>query len=289
MPNDGSNAGNTMAHTLRRLVAWGRLAVLGTVDAFEKVLGRNDPLLPPRRLASAASVGHGNFRKVGQVWKRHLIDFGRLEPDSRVLDVGCGLGRMAVPLTEVLSADGVYRGFDIVPEAVAWCCNAITPRFPNFEFAVSPVHNQRYNPTGTIRASEHKFPYEDDSFDFVFLTSVFTHMLPADLDNYVAEIARVLKPDRPCLCTFFLLNDESRSCIEAGRSVMDFRHELDGCVTSVRENPEAALAYDEQTVRDLHNRLGLDIVEPIHYGKWCGRESFIRFQDIVVATKRAGA
>ncbi len=58
---------------------------------------------------------------------------------------------------------------------------------------------------------------------FVLLTSVFTHMLPQDMDNYLSEVARVLKPDGRCLITYFLLNPESLALIDAEESSFNFQ------------------------------------------------------------------
>ena len=41
--------------------------------------------------------------------------------------------------------------------------------------------------------------------DVAFLTSVFTHMLPEDVEHYLDELARVLKPGGRTLITWFLL------------------------------------------------------------------------------------
>ena len=43
-----------------------------------------------------------------------LYSTAQLSPDHRVLDIGCGTGRMAIPLTSFLSKKGSYEGFDIV-------------------------------------------------------------------------------------------------------------------------------------------------------------------------------
>src|SRR5215469_3416700 len=153
------------------------------VDLLDKALGRRDPLIPPRWMVF---VGGCNFND--QEFLRYFAELGGLKPGDRVLDVGCGIGRMAVPLTKFLDERGSYEGFDIVPDGITWCQSQITPRFPRFRFTLADIYNGLYNPGGGYRAGDYVFPYPDASFDFVFLFSVFTHMLPADMENYLRQI-----------------------------------------------------------------------------------------------------
>ena len=238
-------------------------------------------MVPPRTMYF---VGDGDYKAVGFEFRKLFTEYGGLKPEHRVLDVGCGIGRMAVPLTDFLTS-GDYHGFDIVRKGVEWCRSNITPRYANFSFLHSDVRNKFYNPHGVYEASSYRFPYDDGSFDFVFLTSVFTHMFPADLENYAREITRVLRPGGRCFITMFLLNDESQSLIEKKRSTQDFVHRLEECVTTDPTNPEGSLAFQESYVRTLFGRLGLSVGEPIHYGSWCGRNNFLSYQDVVIATK----
>jgi ubiquinone/menaquinone biosynthesis C-methylase UbiE len=250
-------------------------------DVIGKINGR-DGMIPPR---SMIFVGDGDFLKVGQVFGEYFVELGGLRPDDRVLDVGSGIGRMAIPLTNYLSQEGEYWGFDIVKSGVDWCQKRISPRFPNFHFIHSDVLNKHYNPGGNISAQEFRFPFEDGHFDFVFLTSVFTHMLAPDLENYLGEISRVLKPGGKCLITFFLLDAEAKRLVQEGRSSIDLPFELEHCRYSVKDDPERAIAYDADFIIDLFNKLGLEIVTPIHFGSWCERAKFLSYQDIVIATK----
>jgi ubiquinone/menaquinone biosynthesis C-methylase UbiE len=243
---------------------------------------RRREMIPPRTMNF---VGDGDYKAVGLEFRNLFTQYGGLKPDDQVLDVGCGLGRMANPLTDYLSARGEYVGFDIVKKGVEWCQTHITPRYPNFRFYHSNVRNKFYNPEGVYEASSYRFPYEDGSFDFVFLTSVFTHMFPADMENYLREVSRVLKKGGTSFITMFLLNEESEPLIEKGLSTQNFVHKLEGCVTADPKNPEAALAFDETRVRELFAGSGLSIREPIHYGAWCGRKEHLSYQDIVIATK----
>ena len=248
------------------------------MDGFKK----RDTMIPPR---SMIFIGDGDFEKTGNEFKNYFIELGGLQPNAHVLDVGCGIGRMAIPLTNYLSSEGEYWGFDIVKSGIDWCQNHITPKYTNFHFLHSNIYNKQYNPEGEIHAQEYKFPFEDQSFDFVFLTSVFTHMLPSDVEHYTEEIARVLKTGGKCLITFFLLNDESTELIREGNSRLDFRFEMDGFLTTDKSTPEDAIAYQERYIKDLLSKHGVSITKPVHYGSWCGRQTFLGFQDIVVAEK----
>ena len=231
-------------------------------------------------------VGGGDFDEIGREFLRHFIEFGGLQPHHRVLDVGCGIGRMARPLTAYLSPTGSYEGFDVVGVGIDWCRGNITPRFPNFRFQLANVYSPGYHPRGLYEAAEYVFPYADNSFDFVFLTSVFTHMRPAEVANYVREIGRVLKVGGKCVSTFFLRTPETQAMTDAGRADLKFVHRRDGYWIAFPDvADEEAICFDESDVLALYNECGLALAGPIRHGSWCGRAEFVSFQDIVVCEK----
>ena len=103
----------------------------------------------------------------------------RLAPDSMILDYGCGSGRHTY---EYLDA-----GFR----------NAFGYDVQNYVALRSPADRERFrfdplpgNVGGYPTMS--KVPWPDDTFDFVFATSVFEHVM--DQEVAYAEIHRVLKP-----------------------------------------------------------------------------------------------
>jgi hypothetical protein len=112
-------------------------------------------------------------------------------------------------------------------------------------------------------------------------------MLPAEVWHYVAETARVLKPRGTCFATFFLLNEESLNSIQTGQSALDLRYRQGETMTISDIEPEQAIAYEEETVRRAVAERGLEIVEPIHFGSWSGRQMEVSYQDVVVATRAA--
>jgi len=242
-------------------------------------------LIPPRALIDW--VGGGDFLTIGEHFFGHFTHLCDLKPNERILDVGCGAGRMAVPLTSYLSPEGSYEGFDVVPAGIDWCADQISSRFPNFQFRLADVHSRKYNPTGATQAAEYTFPYEDDQFDFIFATSVFTHMWPDETQRYLSEMARVLKPGGRMLVTFFLLNDESLALIDEGKARVTFHEDFGTHWATSKELPDGdvalRVAFEEDLALRLHEEAGLRIRKPIYYGRWPGRQEFLSFQDLVVS------
>jgi SAM-dependent methyltransferase len=250
---------------------------------LSSLFGRQDKLVPPRRLIDG--IGGGSFQKIGQEFFGHFTKIGGLQPHHRVLDVGCGCGRMAVPMIPFLSDHAEYHGFDIVPDAIKWSQRHISGPFPRFHFALADVYSKQYNPSGKLKSGEYRFPYQDNYFDFTLLTSVFTHMLAADMEHYLAEIARTLKVGGNCMISFFLLGPDARALIEKGKSAINFHYPLADCMVSNQARPGDAVAYEEGFIRERFAKFNLKIIEPIHFGKWPGREKFLSYQDIIVAIK----
>ena len=231
-------------------------------------------------------VGFGDFLTVGFGYLGVFRELCGLEPHESVLDIGCGIGRMAVPLTQYLGPRGRYEGFDVVPEGIAWCRERIGPRYPNFRFQRVDLRNGHYNPKGAQLPSAFRFPYDDSSFDFVFLTSVFTHMLPADVAQYLREMRRVMRSGGRALATFFLLDEESRSGVAAGRADIAPSQTLGRYGVRSGESPESAVFYDEDYVLEMLEEAGFGRPGRIARGSWSGRDEYYDYQDVVVFAPR---
>lgn len=110
----------------------------------------------------------------------------------------------SLSLTHYLASEGGYDGIDIIPEAIKWCTRKISREYPRFCFHFADIYSTNYNPKGRVKASDYAFPFDKDSFDFVILASVFTQMLPEDMEHDVSEMAQMLKPGGTCFCDIFL-------------------------------------------------------------------------------------
>ena len=260
-----------------------RLARFTGLDALDRVARRRPPMTPSRALVEA--VGGYDFHVVGQHLSGIATTFGALQPHDRILDIGCGVGRLAVPLTRYLTT-GEYAGFDISARAIRWCRKSISSSHSNFWFAHADIANSHYNPRGALLPESFRFPCADQSVDVAFAASVFTHLEPASADHYLAETARVLKPGGRAVLSFFLFDVPLISLF--GAFYPRFTHFPQPFYAVADENdPEAAIAYDVSAVTAALESKGLMVVQ-IANGRWAQHPDPLSYQDFVLAQRAAG-
>lgn len=266
---------------LKRLA---RICIYGVLDAWDSLRGKREPMTPPRM--TALIVGSGDFKRTGEEFLSHFIRECGLKPEHKVLEIGAGYGRMAVGLTHYISGGGGYDGIEIIDRAVAWCSEEISSRFSHFRFHHADLRNPYSNPEGSSNASHYRLPFADETFDFVFLTSVFSHMPPDEIDAYLTEISRVLKPGARSFITYYLLDDFALEQIRQRHASQPFYYEFEGFLSTSSSTPENTIAVPEGTIRQFYVRHDMEIEEPIRYGAWPGRERYLSYQDVVIAHKR---
>lgn len=227
----------------------------------------------PARLARLTGCPFDIFESYGNGQFQNFQKYLHIYPNDSVLEIGCGVGRLAIPATRIIGSAGCYTGIDIIRDSVQWCRENITPRFPNFSFQFEDVRSV-YNLGGSIDPATTVISVADASVDKLFLASVFTHMLPSGVDRYLSEFRRVLKPNGIALATVFLLNAATREAIKNGKTSWTFSHRyvdpVGECWFDSPEYPERAVAYDENTLLELFPCHGLHLLQPIIYGSWGG-------------------
>ena len=257
------------------------------VDSTNRLLGRRDKTMPPRSLIRVSP--NDTFDQAGQDWRKQLVEIGGLVPSDAVLEVGCGSGRVGRTLIDFFEEGGSYDGFDIREDEIRWLSKNITSDHSNIRFHYVDLYNKYYKPDGKIDPAEFVFPFEDSNFDMVYLTSIFTHLMPDDVNRYLAEIRRVLKPGGKCFISYFLINERSLGRIQEGNSSRKFAIEVvPHCFTDNEEVPEDATGYDETYILELYEKYGFTIDREIHYGRWSFDKQFnatVDYQDIIVASK----
>jgi SAM-dependent methyltransferase len=276
-----AGADETVGQSIRQEPLMRRALVslrLRAADLLDSASGRRDRLTPPRRMS--LYVGHGDFRATGEEFLELFRQLADLRNDDRVLDIGCGIGRMARPLVPVLRPPGSYDGFDIAEPGIRWCQAHYRDTPAPFRFEHADVHNSVYNPAGAATPETYTFPYPDGSFDLAIATSVFTHLLPEAADHYLAQAARVLAPNGRLFTTWFVTEDR-----EPPPPPFSADQALAPAAISDPAAPETAVAYPEQWLRKRLDANGLEL-DAIHPGSWRPDRQGLTLQDVVVARRR---
>ncbi len=122
-----------------------------------------------------------------------------------VFDFGCGCGRIARKLALGAPRPKRYVGVDLHRGMVQWCNDNLATVLPGFEFHHLNVHNAAFNPDPS-RPLVAPFPVDDQSVTLFIAWSVFTHIVESQVDHYLDELKRVLRPDGIAMITTFLFD-----------------------------------------------------------------------------------
>ncbi|WP_262297428.1 class I SAM-dependent methyltransferase [Microvirga sesbaniae] len=252
---------------------------LGLKSLMEEIR-QNDslPAPPPENVF----VGDGDYRAIGAEYLGHFIRLGGLLPSESVLDIGCGIGRMAVPLTQYLDPEtALYEGVDPVNAGIEWCVQNITASYPNFRFCRVDVAHELYNPGGAIAGDEIVLPFSDAKFDFVTMVSVATHLPEGEISAYAREVMRLLKPGGRLFLTAFVVaaGDPDR---QAARPRFT-RGKTPGTWYGDPSAPLGAIGFDAGIIEDILTKAGLQI-RRLSLGHWRGIASD-HYQDVIIAVK----
>jgi SAM-dependent methyltransferase len=117
-----------------------------------------------------AEAGERAAQSLTALLARHGV---ALDAGTRVLDFGCGCGRV---IRHLRTRPAELHGCDTNPVAVEWCAENL----PFARFAVN--------------ALESPLDYDANSFDVAYALSVFTHLPERLQRHWMDEMRRVLKP-----------------------------------------------------------------------------------------------
>ncbi|MBV9479834.1 MAG: class I SAM-dependent methyltransferase [Acidobacteria bacterium] len=216
--------------------------------------------LPPNHLCVRIGAGnrvfngHVNFIQAGnQTWLAFLAR-NYCTSRSDVVELGCGCGRLARPLRDPVWDpwfEGTYVGVDIDKEMIEYCRQNFPPE--RFQFILSP-HKSRTYSRGKL-PDESKVAFDltiaaEDSKDFVYSLSLFSHLLEAEAVDYLQESYRILRAGGIMFLTFFCMEH-----VELGQR-WTFAHRCGNAYVENPHYPEAAVAYKEAFMTELARKCG---------------------------------
>jgi ubiquinone/menaquinone biosynthesis C-methylase UbiE len=130
----------------------------------------------------------GLLRRRGKRLRIMLADDLELRPGDRVLDVGCGTGRLSRVFAERVAPTGSVDGIDAAVEMIKRASSKARKRGVPATFQV---------------AFAQELPFPDASFDAVACILALHHVAEDDQQTAVEEMYRVLKPGGQLLIAEF--------------------------------------------------------------------------------------
>ena len=149
------------------------------IEDYERLVARLVETYPIDEAMSLA-VGGGPYEIFGQM-EAEIVQAAGLGNGMRIVDLGCGSGRLASALHRGM--DVSYVGIDIVQALLDYARS----KAPKYQFL---LHRGL------------SIPQEANSADMVSAFSLFTHLLQAESYLYLEEAARVLKPGGKVVFSF---------------------------------------------------------------------------------------
>jgi len=232
------------------------------VDSFDwipKLMYEELSKIPPNHMRIRVGVGNRIF--ANQVvyltgpkdfWM-HAFHAGLCRLDSTIVDIGCGCGRYAHPLRDYRFKSerfsGKYIGIDIDEEMLSWCRRNYDHE--RFSFHRSSHASKAYR--GAADGNSHyRLPAADESVDFVFSMSLFTHLLEVQLANYCRESYRILKPGGHMAMACFTIDHPPPTYGKRHT----FKHRIGAACVESLAVPEAAVAYSEEFLLGMAREVG---------------------------------
>jgi SAM-dependent methyltransferase len=206
------------------------------------------------------------FLESGRAEARRLITKLAYTANSNVVEIGCGLGRLALGLLG--EAGNVrYWGFDAKKPWIAWCRKHIERHHPSFRFIHVDVENELYNPDGEKLVDDFRFPLADGHADIVYMWGVFTNMRLDHARIYVSEIGRLVREGGRVFLTAFVEKNVEAESVNP-----------DGYVDYECERPLHVVRYDQDVLVSTFAEHGLEVEEfAYHGGRHCNQsEIYLR-------------
>ncbi len=241
----------------------------------------------PRPWRLLHDSGSGDFFAVGARQAKLILEASQIASDAQILDIGCGNGRVALPLAHYLSAHGGYTGFDVSAAAIDFAQRTLAHVRPDFVFRHVDLANGEYNPKGKIKPEAYAFPCDDSSQDLVIATSVFTHLKPSAARAFLSETARVLKPSGVAYITAYLVDQSARDALASPEHPYPLYPVEFGVWATDPRAPEAGIGFDQTFFDTMIAKCGLTYADQVRRGGWAQGDYVWDHQDALLLKRRS--
>lgn len=236
-------------------------------------------------------VGGSDPEIVGEASSNVVTRLLPLPGHARILDFGCGIGRVLAALRKRNITSQPIVGMDIMPPVIDFCNTYLQPNLSSLNFELIDDKNDHYDRfiSGNNGKSRSQLAIQYQSyFDVGYAFSVFTHVSQEDFGGLLKFISAMMVPGGQFLMTCFELNEFSRYMIKNGQSLFPLvdKEEREGgkILIGDRSDPLAFIAFDRSLVEKMAWDAGMAITK-VEYGCWMGGSIGTSLQDVMICTK----
>lgn len=254
-------------------------------SVFSAIDNLTEKQLPPEPMMNIiGSHSRDHFTRTMKEFVPEFIARGHITPRSNILDIGCGCGRFAIPLTKIQQG-GRYYGFDVWPEGIKWCNDTIAKEHPNSQFHVVEANNNYYfEDFDPNRKNNFSLPFiPDNEFDFTFAISVFTHLVASDCEAYFAELKRTMKRTGIAYLTCFIVDRFFWDFVERTGMHRAVKEVAPGCYQAYK-GQDFFTGFSMGKWREMIEKNGLRVI-CYETGKWAEKPGARLFQDTFIVVR----
>ena len=179
---DETMLNNIFYETTKNLTDEQYLKLLCRAERKSVIDGLQMPGFPSEDIQKGTVGSAGSATLRGEGWKFYKIvkDYADklnnpVRPETKILDFGCGWGRMIRFYFKDIKCENIY-GIDVDPMMIDICKNTL--------------HYGNYLVTTPAPPTE----FQNDSFDIIYAYSVFSHLKYDIAEKWIEEFSRILKP-----------------------------------------------------------------------------------------------
>ena len=178
------------------------------LDLIIESIRTKGPLPPVPFMQTIGSFDADHFTSNMKLFALEILGRCQSTPNSAILDLGCGCGRLALPICSYLGKTGSYIGVDVWNDGIEWCQKNISNQSNRFKFfTVKSNNNYYFNDATSTEENDYSLPFiSDGTIDVAFAISLFTHLRRNDAVAYLKEISRTLKPKGIAYITCFIID-----------------------------------------------------------------------------------
>jgi len=175
--------------------------------------------------------------------------------ETDLLDVGCGTKFASAFVNDRIPVRS-YVGLDVYGEMIDFLRREV--RDPRFTFVHFDVRNELYNPDAPPMTADTDLGIGAQSFDLIWLFSVFTHLNPDDFRTMMQILRRYVRDDGTLFFTAYL-NERSSS----GHGATErFTQAIEAAKAAGTLDPEVASALEAQR-KDVPRFVDVDPARPL--------------------------